>query len=426
MNSKIVLGAIALIITCVAVYFFSDKGPKYNWEKTYESEDDHVYGTSIFKKLLDNEVRSVEEIDSKLESVFDEESENKNYVFVGPAMYIDTSDVNALLDFVEVGNTAFISSESISEILMNELFDPCYEDWYWYDYEGFFSDSVVLGFDHEDLQEVVTDNIFYHNRDSVNRFTNWSYIVDSLVCDQENDLISLGRDQRDRINFVKQDYGAGVFYFHTTPLALTNMHLMQDENLAYVSTLQNHLSDGDVLWDDFSRVSKEVGRRMNNRNQVSSEGPMKYVLQKPAFRWAWYLLLALAILYVLFRAKRTQRIIPVTEANKNTSLEFISTIGSMYFQQNDHRNLCEEQMRLFLADIREKHRIRTRTLDKEFVTRLSHKTEVPQNIINKILKYNANIEKSEFVSENTMVEFYQLINQFEKIASKKDYGLRGI
>ena len=420
MNSKIVLGAIALIILCFAIYFYvsSEKGPKFNWYKTYETEGNHVYGTSIFKKLLEHETRSVEDVKSKLEDALSDEAEGKNYVFVGPALFLDSLDVDGLLDFVDAGNKAFISTESISEMLMDELFVSCNEGWYWYDYQNYYSDTIVLGFEHEDLKGIKTDNIFYHFRDSVNRFTGWSYIADSLVCNEEEDFINLGRDQNGNITFVKQDYGDGVFYFHTTPLALTNMHLLRDVNLNYVSALQNHLSDGDVLWDNFNRVSKEVGKRMNNRHHVSSDGPMKYVLQKPAFRWAWYLLLALAILYVMFRAKRTQRIIPVAETNVNTSLEFISTIGSMYFQQNDHRNLCTEQMRLFLADIRDKHRVRTRILDKEFVSNLSHKTEVPKQLINKILKYNSNIEQSDFVSENTMIEFYQLINQFEKIASK--------
>ena len=420
MNSKIVLGIVAAIILFFVVYFYvnSEGGPKYNWNTTYQAEKDHVYGTSIFKDLLKNKNRKIIDIENKLESTLEADAENQNYVFIGPALFMDSLDVNAMLDFVDNGNTAFISSESISQNLIDEFFDSCHEEWHWYDYQDYYSDTLTLSLEHEDLQGVETDNIFYHWRDSLNRHRSWSYIADSLVCNDEDGFIKLGNDNHTRINFVKQNYGEGVFYFHTTPLAFTNMHLFRDVNLPYAAAIQNHLSSGDVLWDDFNRVSKNVGRRMNNRSHISSEGPMKYVLQKPAFRWAWYLLLALAVLYVMFRAKRTQRIIPVAEANKNTSLEFISTIGSMYFQQNDHRNLCTEQMRLFLANIRDKHRVKTRTLDKEFVSNLSFKTEVPEELINKILKYNANIEKSDFVSENTMVEFYQLINQFEKIASK--------
>ena len=420
MNSKIILGIIAAIILCFALYFFAsrDKGPAYYWEPTYEAEENHVYGTSIFKKLLIREDRKLTDVEGKLQSTFEEDAIEQNYVFIGPALFLDSLDVKAMLNFVDLGNIAFISSESISEKLMDELFVSCHENWYWYDYQDYYNDTLIFSLEHEDLDFVKTDNIFYHSRDSMNRSISWSYIPDSLVCNKEGEMVCIGRDHHNRINFVKQNYGNGVFYFHTSPLVFTNMHLMRDANLPYVNAIQNHLASGDILWDDFNRVSKMVGQRMNNRNQISSDGPMKYVLQKPAFRWAWYLLLSLAILYVVFRAKRTQRIIPVSESNKNTSLEFISTIGSMYFQQNDNRKLCKEQMRLFLADIRQRHRVRTRTLDTAFVSVLANKTEVPEQLINKILKYNQNIEKSDFVSENTMVEFYQLINQFEKIASK--------
>jgi hypothetical protein len=52
-----------------------------------------------------------------------------------------------------------------------------------------------------------------------------------------------------------------------------------------------------------------------------SMSPMRFILNNPPLRYAWYLLLLGLLIFVLFNAKRKQRIVPVIEPLKNTSLD---------------------------------------------------------------------------------------------------------
>ena len=429
MKARHIIIAVGLIAIIVLLIFIttSNKKAKYNWQNEFRVEKEDVYGIEIMMRMFEQvEGRSFTKVDSRLGSFFEDKAdlqEASNYVFIGPALFLDTLDVNALLEFVEKGNNAFVSSRIISSKLMDELYVLCNDGWEWYDYSYDYMDSIRLNLNDRSLKQDSSTYLFSMKRDSTLKYRNWSFIADSLTCEEDTGLWPMGYIDDEMINYVKRSYGEGTFYLHTTPMAFTNLHLLKDQNVAYVNAVFSNFSEGNIYWDDFNRISLEAGRRMNNRRNISSEGPLKYILQQEAFAWAWYLLLALSLLYVIFGSKRTQRVIPVLEKNSNSSLEFISTIGTMYFNQNDHKKLCEEQMKLFLADLRGKYRVNTNLPENELIIRLAQKTEVPQDLIKKIFLYHKNISQSDFVSENTMIEFYQLLNQFTKTASIKNYAL---
>ncbi|MCB0572799.1 MAG: hypothetical protein KDC66_23685 [Phaeodactylibacter sp.] len=102
------------------------------------------------------------------------------------------------------------------------------------------------------------------------------------------------------------------------------------------------------------------------------------------------------------------------EPNTNTSLEFLSTIGRLYFLQNNHRQLALQQIKLWQGHLREHYFLQTREMDKAFVEKLANKSEIPEDAINKILLLCRNIQSSNFVSENTLIEFHRLLDDFYK------------
>jgi hypothetical protein len=194
--------------------------------------------------------------------------------------------------------------------------------------------------------------------------------------------------------------------------------LLKKSGIDYANKIFSHLDNGLIYWDQVSRVDEEVSRRRNQmasysqNSSLDHEGPLSYILKQPALAWAWYLALSVGLFYLLFRSKRTQRIIPVMDVNSNTSLEFISTIGRLYFLQNDHKKLCLQKMKLFLSYARERYNIPTKQTDENFVKVLSLRSEVPEKVIAKIVLMHQNISNSGFVSEKTMVDFHQEMEKF--------------
>jgi hypothetical protein len=213
----------------------------------------------------------------------------------------------------------------------------------------------------------------------------------------------------------------GAFYLHTTPVVFSNIQLLEKTALDYADRVFSHLEEGAIYWDKSSKVSEATARQLNNNpippseRRLSNETPLQYILSQPPLAGAWYTLLGAALLYLLFRAKRRQRIIPVMDQNANTSLEFVRTIGRLYFLQNNHRQLSLQKMKLFKAFVREKYQITLRNeQDEALIERLVNKSEVPEDIIKNILSMYRNIDSSSFVSENTLIDFHKRIDRFYK------------
>jgi hypothetical protein len=110
------------------------------------------------------------------------------------------------------------------------------------------------------------------------------------------------------------------------------------------------------------------------------------------------------------------------EANRNTSLEFINTIGLLYFQQQDHKVIFEKIMQLFKAHLRRRYglMLKDEDLQEEDKIRLTVKrTDINESIIRNIfsnyleLKSKLNRYHVEMSAE-TLNNFYQLVDNFYK------------
>ena len=129
-------------------------------------------------------------------------------------------------------------------------------------------------------------------------------------------------------------------------------------------------------------------------------------------------MIALGFLYLVFRAKRRQRIISVLEANTNTSLEFLSTIPVLHFIKQDHKHLARQMTRLFLSFVRNRYGITLRSLEeKGQLNQLAQVSGIPMAHITRLALVGQNIEQSSLVSENTLVAYHQLIDHFYKNCS---------
>jgi hypothetical protein len=108
--------------------------------------------------------------------------------------------------------------------------------------------------------------------------------------------------------------------------------------------------------------------------------------------------------------KRKQRIIPIIKPLANTTLQFVTTIGNLYFQRGDHKNIAEKKILFFMDQIRTKYWINTTSLDETFIHTLGTKAGRPvedaRKLVNSILavKSKASISASELSELNRQIE----------------------
>lgn len=203
--------------------------------------------------------------------------------------------------------------------------------------------------------------------------------------------------------------GEGNFFIHTAPLAFSNYFLLHKENMAHYNQLLSALDPKatKVVWDEYY-----IYKPAYNQNKAPS--PIRVLMEQPSFRMALLTALAGIIIFVLLGLKRRQRMIPVIPPVKNDSLEFVKTIGRLYFQKRDNKNICQKMGVYFTEHVHNHYKMNTGSMDNDFVTRLAQKSGSDQQTVQSITEYIAFLQEAPAIHDQQVIEFYQLLEKFYK------------
>ena len=406
--------AIALVILAsliaLALLFRTDS-KRFDWRETYERGSLQPYGTGIIYRLLERRLEGEINVvtDSLSEMLPRMTSRPADYVFIGEAIFLDSADLERLLQFVRFGNTAFISSRSIPLPLVYRIYDyACEEEW-WEDYPWKVDSTVEATLLHPELTDTFLYRYDFVYRNELQQYR-WQYISADYFCDDRDSPVALGYLDEGFVNFARIPHGKGFFYLHTNPIFFSNLHMLDEPALSYAERAFSHLKGEKIYWDEYSKVPEAVSRRRNPggssdppQRRISDQSPLKYVLSHPSLSWAWYTLLSSGLLYLLFRARRKQRIIPSLKPNTNTSLKFIDAMGRAFLDRGNHKELGLLKMRLFRNFVFEHYRLSLREQeDESFAERLAARSEVEPSLIDKILLLYKEMQRAERVKESQL------------------------
>jgi hypothetical protein len=239
----------------------------------------------------------------------------------------------------------------------------------------------------------------------------WSYFsthLDSL--DNREGMQVLGMADRQHPYFIALPLGEGMVYLHTVPIALTNISLLQETQLVYASRLFSYLKADQLYWDTYSFFPEGGGSR-GGGGGVTTKSPLNYLLGEQALRWAMYLCLAGAVLFVLFRAKRRQQLIPVISETKNTSLEFVKMLGQLHFDKQDHHYIARQQWRQFQDYIRTKYFLSINDQPEGWMSKLSAKSGIEERWILGIMRAYNQAQKPG-ASPDELMNFFNKLKYF--------------
>ena len=141
-------------------------------------------------------------------------------------------------------------------------------------------------------------------------------------------------------------------------------------------------------------------------------GDLSFIMSQPSLKIAWRLLLAGIILYLFFRGKREQRIIPVIKKPENTTIEFAQSISSLYYQEGDPSDLVQKKITYFLDNVRNRYYMDTQQIDEKFAERLYNKSgkdkELVGNIVNSIITF----ERTKKADDKVLTNLDKWIEKF--------------
>ena len=341
-----IYAVIFIIILMVMGMFEINKKPVLDWRKNYDTEKKTPFGLYIFNQ------ESAKLFNKKLLKTGD-----------SPYHYYKKNKSKP--------HNILIIQKTLDEVsweyIMNEVAKGSDVMWFTNETTAKLRDTLGFRFKTVSFQSQyylrLTDKKLAQNRlfmDKLPDNKGFSYI--------RNDIEVLGKtlnrsdDQSSSINadFIKVNFGKGHFYIHSEPLVLTNYYLLRSKN-RYLESVLSYLPDRETIWF----VENDVPLSMS---------PMRFILDNPPMRYAWYLLLAGLGIFVLFNARRKQRIVPVIKPLENTSVEFIRSIGNLYLQEGDFHEMMSKKAQYFLNKVRMDLLIDTHSLDEQFINRLHLKT----------------------------------------------------
>lgn len=381
-----------LIATVTAYVLFEYYRPKpINWTPTYRNNDNIPFGTQALFELLPDVMHQsdVKTVRLPIYNFLTETTlpHQSNYVLVSHDLNIGHMDLAKLLAYVKRGNNVFISAYSLPDTL-----------------------GAVIGFTAQERNPAKADTTLRQNftNPQLRKAQGYNFFHDDgrnfLTIKKLQATTVLGRNARNEPVFIRVQYGKGQFFIHNLPLAFTNYYILSPKTSDYGFKALSYLPAIPTYWDEYQK---------QGRFDEEQQSIFRYIRSQPALNWAYYLVIFGLIFYAIFAGKRTQRIIPIIEPLRNTSLDFVKTIGRLYFQQGDHDNLARQKIQYFLADLRERYSLNTTVLDKEFTETLARKSGKPTEEINELVHLLRHAQKSTTLSEYDLLTLNRATDTFK-------------
>lgn len=359
-RSRIVLIIFGLVLAAITISELVRPRP-IDWRPSYTAEAKIPFGCYVLYHELPGLFpgHSVERVGQSLYNVLSQRAGEapSNYLLINGSIELDGQETQELLDYVARGSTVFIAASSLGTGLSDSLNLAMASDY------GLLEGSASLTLTHEGFDQgeypLARGNFNTHFTQVDSARTT---VLGHISYRRGNALQGRSEELVRRPNLIRTEHGKGYFIISSTPQAYANYYILGG-HADYVAGTLSYLGEREVVyWDDY----KKAGR-------AYIDSPMRFVLGQAPLKWAYYLTLSGLLLFVLFRAKRQQRIIPLMVPPENSSVEFARTVGTLYYQHGDHTDLIQKKTDYFLAELREAYHLDTSTLDERTIGLLAAK-----------------------------------------------------
>ncbi len=379
---KTYLFLLGIIIAILSILELNKK-PVIDWSLNYDINKKSPFGLYIFnqeaRQLFDNQlVRIIEDPYLYLER--DTLRKAQNYLFIKKELTEEAQKY--LLKEVNKGSTVFYIDKDMQ----------------------YFSDT--LNFKTDTYYSYGSESIKYHFKDkrlkkhTIEIVENFNRTFFEKIDPKTTDILGYKKGPDDNKNtvFIRVKYGKGYFYFLSEPIVLTNFYLKELKNQKGIEALFSYLPKRKTIWFQ--------------SEETLDRSEFRFILKNPALRSGWRLIVALLLLFVLFTAKRKQRIVPIIVPKANKSVEFIKNIGNLYLQEGTVQDMAEKKVQYFLTKIRNDFYLNTDKLNEEFLQKLQQKTGKSIEDIEKALKMiNSVLHPTRQLTETELIELNNCLDK---------------
>jgi hypothetical protein len=398
-----------VLLVCAIAFLFTYKSPhSFDDRITLSYRDKIPYGTYAAYKLLQKEFPHADIQTNRYApgewKTFTSDSVKQVLLIVAKMFNPSEEELNYLTGFIQKGNYVFVSAYEITSVAARffKLKEKSHSDFYkltlaiHHPFNPF--DSTIVQLDSNSFNSPV----FYQYPGA--DFTNGFAKTDSIF------TYPLGYSAEANANLIAIHLMKGTVFLHNAPIAFSNFFLLYNDNRQYFEKVLSLLPRDakKIVWDEYYLYHYE-----NNKPQ-EKQGILSVILRYENFKWAFWIALLLLFLYITTEIKRKQRIIPIYQKPKNDSLEFVTTIGKLYYEKGDHKNLAEKLTQYFFDYVRNRYKISTAEINSLFVQQLAAKSNKGVNEINAITESIHMINLSDAITQKQLMDYYEQLENFYK------------
>ncbi|MEO9004258.1 MAG: hypothetical protein ABI288_05960, partial [Ginsengibacter sp.] len=193
------------------------------------------------------------------------------------------------------------------------------------------------------------------------------------------------------------------------------------ENFKYFNSVTAYLryEPQYVYWDEYYKnITPPINKNnLNKRNADDDFSSLSVLRKNPSLWWAFCIATTGILLFVIFNMKRKQKPVKIILPHSNTSVAFAETIGALYLQQKNNKNIADKMITYFYEYLRRKYFINTSSIDGYFINSLSGKSGISSNEINQLFE---KIQKMKMQDEVTDEDLMELNAGIEKFKNNRD------
>ncbi len=385
-------------------------------KETYNKDDKKPFGAYVshdhFKKLFDDRYIETNDLpfNIKWESIkeYSTDTSYSLYVLITQNLSLTTTAAIAMADYVKEGNDLFIAADYIDMQLQAQInIATEREEEIAKELKGLMhSTSVKMDFGN-DFKAPAYGYYYYP-------FLNYFDQYDS------SQTRVLGVNETGKPNYIVMFIGKGRLYLHAAPRAFSNYFLLTADNHKYLENVLSYLrpEPKNIYWDeyyssrDFSNGKTNASGKSRNKDPFSS---FKVITKNPPLLWASWLAIIALLLYVVVNIKRKQRVINEIKPNTNATVTFTETVGRLYLQKKNNKNIAEKMITYFYEHVRNNYFLNTSEINSDFINTVSRKSgvaiDLAQNLFSTIDKIQAsqNVNDAELLALNKMIQkFYNI------------------
>lgn len=351
-----------------------------NWTPTFSDMDKNPYGGYVLFDRLDDFFHGEKEV--SFQTLYQLRHSPDHVLILSTQFNPSEEDMEAIDDMLRDGRDVFIGAEKFAENFLDSL-ELSQEMRFEFD-DVIKPDSVAIDFNG---LSVYYPSSIVRNQFVIPKSSTWDIHAKAGL------PVLISKKMHD-------DGQGGRLILSSTPLAFTNYGILHSENYRFAEHAIRMISDGSILYN-----------RFYHSGNAEPQTPFRYLLSQAPLRWALYLTLFAVGVLLVVGSRRKQRAIPLPDPMGNTTIQFIKTIGGLYYREANHKNAAEKIIRFFLKSLSERYYVSAFFTESSY-RMLAAKTGLKVETVAETFDLIQVIRSSKSIPEGTLKELEQKITLF--------------